>query len=122
MRATDDRTHRSLFLPILDGVTPFFEMGCFGVFLESLFVPVYFVEPNTVGIFRVLNDIESQAARLVLQRPLGVSDHFLDEALPATFLDLNWCDDYIHDDSEKHTILRRRFPFDAFSGWPGWHS
>ena len=97
MGAADDRIHRSLFLPILDGVKPFLEMRCFSVFLESLLVPVDFIEPDTVGIFRVLNDIKSQAAGLVLQRPSGVSDHFLNEAFPVTFFDLKRCNDHIHD-------------------------
>jgi len=99
MRATDDRIHGSIFLPVLDCVTPFFKMRCFDVFLKSLFVSVDFIEPDPVGIFRVLNNIESHAARFILQRPSSVFNHFLDKVLPVTVLDLKRCNDYIHDGS-----------------------
>ena len=64
-------------------------MGSLGVGLKRVFVLVNFVEPYPVVVVGVLNHVEPQAARLVVDRSSGILKHPFDVLFLETFLDLD---------------------------------
>ena len=64
--------------------------------LEGSLVLIDFIEPDPILVVGVLNHVEPQASRLVVDRALGILKHPLDVLVLESFLDLDRRNDYVH--------------------------
>ena len=82
--------------PVSDGVAPLDEVRRLPVRLEGGLVSVHLVQVDPVRVRLVLDDVEPQAARLVVHRAPGVVEHGFDELLAELGLDLDFHDENAH--------------------------
>src|SRR5882724_80931 len=96
---------RSLSTPVLDGVAKLQEARCLCMRLERRLVFIHFVEPDAVHIVGILNDIEPEATWLVAHGTLGVLCHSGDELVLEPWLNLDRCNDDVHNASSAYFII-----------------
>src|SRR5712691_2940366 len=80
----------------LGGFPKLDEVRCLQMGLERRLVLVHLVEPDAVGIIRVLNDIKPEASGLVVHGAPGILHHGLDKGSLVTLLHLYGRDDDVH--------------------------
>ncbi len=64
--------------------------------LESSLVLVNFIDPNPVGVLSILNDIKSQATRLIVCSTASVRQLLRNEPVSISWLYLNRHENDIH--------------------------
>src|SRR6266511_4494928 len=87
---------RSLRAPVCGGLPELEQVWGLRMGLEGCLILVHLVEPDAVGIIRILNDIKPQTSWLVAYGAAGVLCDGLDKPILIPFLNLDWGDDDVH--------------------------